>query len=285
MTKYTLERLQKHLYVFRVIEDGMAIICICGKRIVLKSKYNETYIDFHVNGSGCNRSSGTRAITKFFSLAEKTVIPEQKCALCKGLHEDIHINYIERAQFVSLYGGVLRKDTIARSMFPKLFLENVPVQYALLNKDQHEQLNKAVRAQAKWKIEGRAVYAQNCEIYTSNNSEVCNQYVFINSDQVFHINYLINYKIKAVIHQAFKHAKILTENVLNMTTISFQLYNPLIFDNENNSEEILDSINSNYENLDDINNIENLFISTAATEIYKDNWNLPDESYSDFEEG
>ncbi|CAG8588753.1 15409_t:CDS:2 [Cetraspora pellucida] len=124
----------------------MTVICICGKRIVLKSKYNEAYLDSHVNGPRCNWSSGIHAITEFFAPAEKTVIPKQK-----------HILYI--------------------------FLENTPVRYALLNKDQQEQLNHAERMQAKWKIEGKAVYAQNCENYTSNISEVCNQCTSINSDQ------------------------------------------------------------------------------------------------------
>ncbi|CAG8838536.1 2248_t:CDS:1, partial [Cetraspora pellucida] len=37
--------------------------------------------------------------------------------------------------------------------------------------------------------------------------------------------------------------------------------------------------------LDDISNIENLFTSIAATEINKDNWELSDSSYLDYEEG
>ncbi|CAG8453696.1 11772_t:CDS:2 [Gigaspora rosea] len=155
MVKHTLERLQRNPNVSQVIDDGIAVICICGKRIVLKSKYNEAYLDSHANGPGCNRSSGTCAITEFFASAKKIVIPEQKRVLCKGLREDIHLNYINRVQFISLYG------------------------------DQQEQLNEAERMQAKWKIEGKAVYAQNCETYTSNISEVCNQCTFINSDQVF----------------------------------------------------------------------------------------------------
>ncbi|CAG8832610.1 20546_t:CDS:1, partial [Cetraspora pellucida] len=101
------------------------------------------YFDSHVNGPGCNRSSKTCAITEFFTPAEKTVISEQKCILCKGLCENIHINYIEHIQFISLYGGAPHKDTIARSMFPDIFPENTLVRYALLNKDQQEQLNHA----------------------------------------------------------------------------------------------------------------------------------------------
>ncbi|CAG8550773.1 8974_t:CDS:2, partial [Racocetra persica] len=38
---------------------------------------------------------------------------------------------------------------------------------------------------------------------------------------------------------------------------------------ENNNDEILNDINSNQENLDDIINIKNLFISIATTEINK----------------
>ncbi|CAG8509037.1 6911_t:CDS:2, partial [Scutellospora calospora] len=496
---YTLERLQKHSNVSQVIENGMAVICICRKRITLKSKYNKSYLDSHVNRPGCNRSKGIRAITEFFVPAEKTVIPEQKHIFCKGLHEDIHINYIERVQFISLYSDALRKETIARSMFSDLFSENTSVRYALLNKDQREQLNEAERMQAKWKIEEKAIYAQLCETYTSNISEVCNQCISLNTDQVFHnalnkrppvrenkkfipkahlsshslSNYLSNpdiamlvsltksdesqpvsfwktlakigecsafhkkrafeglcevmveiakrheagkglqnltylekfsdfisilaslspraynlfrqnlagktiqnirYKIikfkyqtcvqnhddiytivdkiqtknaiasqvrvyllqipiskfppsvialipnygkenaedifnihqnllqiaaqlklsilafgadeiRAIIHQVFKHSKILTEDILNMATISFQFYNPLIFDDENNSDEILNNINSNQESLDNIINIENVFISVAATEINNDNWELPDSSNSDYEEG
>ncbi|CAG8773689.1 21305_t:CDS:2 [Cetraspora pellucida] len=94
-----------------------------------------------------------------------------------------------------------------------------------------------------------------------------------------------NEEIKTVIHQAFKHAKILTENILDMTSISLQLYNSLILDDKNNSDEILNSINSDQESLDNISNIENLFISIAATEINKDNWELPDGSYLDYKEG
>ncbi|RIB07876.1 hypothetical protein C2G38_2213156 [Gigaspora rosea] len=55
--------------------------------------------------------------------------------------------------------------------------------------------------------------------------------------------------------------------------------------NENNSDEILNSINSNQESLDDVTNIENLFILIVTTEINKDNWELPDNSYLDYEEG
>ncbi|CAG8802620.1 562_t:CDS:2 [Cetraspora pellucida] len=98
-----LEHLQKHPYVSQVIEDGMAVICICGKQIVFKSKYNKAYLDSHVNEPGCNWSSGTHAITEFFCSSKKDYI----------------------------------------------FLENTPVRYALLNKDQQEQLNYAERMQAK----------------------------------------------------------------------------------------------------------------------------------------
>ncbi|CAG8812755.1 19056_t:CDS:1, partial [Cetraspora pellucida] len=94
-----------------------------------------------------------------------------------------------------------------------------------------------------------------------------------------------NEKIKAVIHQAFKHAKILTKNILDMISISLQLYNSLILDDENDSNEMLNSINSDQESLDDISNIENFFILIAATEINKDNWELSDGSYLDYEEG
>ncbi|CAG8523584.1 33939_t:CDS:2 [Gigaspora margarita] len=168
-----------------IIDDGIAVICICKKRIVLKSKYNEAYLDSYANGPGCNEFSGTCAITEFFALAEKIVILEQKHVLCKELRKDIHLNYINRIQFILLYGSAPRKDIIAQSMFPKIFSKNTPVQYALLNKDQQEQLNEAKRMQAKWKIEEKAVYAQNCKTYTSNISKVCNQCTFINSDQVF----------------------------------------------------------------------------------------------------
>ncbi|CAG8819678.1 5253_t:CDS:2, partial [Gigaspora rosea] len=159
MVKHTLEHLQRNPNISRVIDDGMAVICICGKQIVLKSKYNEAYLNSHANGPGCNQSSGTHAITEFFASAEKTVIPEQKRVLCKGLREDIHLNYINYIQFISLYSSSLH---------------------------QQEQLNEAERMQAKWKIKGKAVYAQNCETYTSNISEVCNQCTSINLDQVFH---------------------------------------------------------------------------------------------------
>ncbi|CAG8523606.1 33940_t:CDS:2, partial [Gigaspora margarita] len=72
-----------------------------------------------------------------------------------------------------------------------------------------------------------------------------------------------------------------------MTFVSLQIYNPLISDDEdkNNSNEILNSINSNQESLDNIANIENLFISIAAAEINKNNWELPDNFYLDYEEG
>ncbi|CAG8738539.1 9587_t:CDS:1, partial [Racocetra persica] len=59
MTKYILERFQKHPNVSRVIEGSIAVICICRKQITFKSKYNETYLDSHANGPGCNRSSRT----------------------------------------------------------------------------------------------------------------------------------------------------------------------------------------------------------------------------------
>ncbi|CAG8795292.1 25647_t:CDS:1, partial [Dentiscutata erythropus] len=64
--------------------------------------------------------------------------------------------------------------------------------------------------------------------------------------------------------------------ILDMITVSLQLYNPLIFNNENDSDEILNNIDSNQESLDDIINIENVFISIATTEINKDNWELLD---------
>ncbi|CAG8453663.1 11770_t:CDS:2 [Gigaspora rosea] len=72
-----------------------------------------------------------------------------------------------------------------------------------------------------------------------------------------------------------------------MIFVSLQIYNPLISDDEdeNNSDEILNSINFNQESLDDVTNLENLFISIAATEINKDNWELPDNSYLDYKEG
>ncbi|CAG8790883.1 7068_t:CDS:1, partial [Racocetra persica] len=57
--------LQKNPNISRIIENGIAVICICEKRIALKLQYNETYLNSHINGPECNRSTRTHAITEF----------------------------------------------------------------------------------------------------------------------------------------------------------------------------------------------------------------------------
>ncbi|CAB4438552.1 unnamed protein product [Rhizophagus irregularis] len=64
--KYSKQRLQKHLYVAKVVR-AKKVICICGAVIKFNRKYDEDYINRHANGPGCKRKDGQRSILCFFA--------------------------------------------------------------------------------------------------------------------------------------------------------------------------------------------------------------------------
>ncbi|RHZ84761.1 hypothetical protein Glove_76g15 [Diversispora epigaea] len=64
--KYSKKRLAKHEFCAAII-NLKKVICICGKTIKLGRKWDEDFLNRHVNGNGCKRKIGQRSIYCFFN--------------------------------------------------------------------------------------------------------------------------------------------------------------------------------------------------------------------------
>ncbi|RHZ45220.1 hypothetical protein Glove_683g2 [Diversispora epigaea] len=64
--KYSKKRLAKHEFCAAII-NPKKVICICGKTIKLGRKWDEDFLNRHVNGNGCKRKIGQRSIYCFFN--------------------------------------------------------------------------------------------------------------------------------------------------------------------------------------------------------------------------
>ena len=63
--KYSKARLSRHEFCASIIHPKK-VICICEKTVKLNRKWDEDYLNRHVNGNGCNRKTGQRSIYCFF---------------------------------------------------------------------------------------------------------------------------------------------------------------------------------------------------------------------------
>ncbi|CAG8827165.1 18821_t:CDS:1, partial [Racocetra persica] len=57
--------------VVHISDCGTLATCKCGKVIRLKRAYDESYIENHINSSGCNFQKGVVSILNFFSMVPK----------------------------------------------------------------------------------------------------------------------------------------------------------------------------------------------------------------------
>ncbi|RHZ81252.1 hypothetical protein Glove_122g60 [Diversispora epigaea] len=64
--KYSKKKLAKHEFCAAII-NPKKVICICGKTIKLGRKWDEDFLNRHVNGNGCKRKIGQRSIYCFFN--------------------------------------------------------------------------------------------------------------------------------------------------------------------------------------------------------------------------
>ncbi|CAB4476852.1 unnamed protein product [Rhizophagus irregularis] len=69
--KYSKERLAKHPYCAHIVRMKK-VICRCGKVIKLGCRYDETFLNIHVNGKGCLAKQGVQSILNFFKPISKS---------------------------------------------------------------------------------------------------------------------------------------------------------------------------------------------------------------------
>src|SRR5947199_180118 len=74
--KHSFERLSKHEYVAHIIHPKK-VICICGKKIKLNRKWEEDYLNRHVQCSGCKTDEGQRTIYNWFKPTKIKQVEEQ----------------------------------------------------------------------------------------------------------------------------------------------------------------------------------------------------------------
>ena len=67
--KYSFERLSKHEYVACIIHPKK-VVCICGQKIKLNRKWEEDYLNRHIQRSGCKADKGQRTIYNWFKPIE-----------------------------------------------------------------------------------------------------------------------------------------------------------------------------------------------------------------------
>ncbi|CAG8788506.1 42886_t:CDS:2, partial [Gigaspora margarita] len=68
--KYSFERLSKHKYIACIIHPKK-VVCICGKTIKLNRKWEEDYLNRHVQRSECKANEGQRTIYNWFQPVEQ----------------------------------------------------------------------------------------------------------------------------------------------------------------------------------------------------------------------
>lgn len=68
--KYSKERLAKHPYCVHILRMKK-VICRCGKIIKLGRRYDETFLNLHVNGNGCLAKQGVQSILNFYKPISK----------------------------------------------------------------------------------------------------------------------------------------------------------------------------------------------------------------------
>ncbi|CAG8472868.1 12759_t:CDS:10, partial [Racocetra persica] len=69
--KYSKERLAKHPYCIYIVQIKK-VICRCDKVIKLGHRYNEPFLNIHVNGKGYLAKQGVRSILNYFKLISKS---------------------------------------------------------------------------------------------------------------------------------------------------------------------------------------------------------------------
>ncbi|CAB4475540.1 unnamed protein product [Rhizophagus irregularis] len=69
--KYSKERLAKHPYCAHIVQMKK-VICRCGKAIKLGRRYNETFLNIHVDGKGCLAKQGVQSILNYFKPVSKS---------------------------------------------------------------------------------------------------------------------------------------------------------------------------------------------------------------------
>ncbi|CAG8476182.1 21013_t:CDS:2 [Gigaspora margarita] len=69
--KYSKEKLAKHPYCTYIVRMKK-VICHCGKVIKLGRRYDETFLNIHVNDKGCLAKQGVRSILNYFKLTPKS---------------------------------------------------------------------------------------------------------------------------------------------------------------------------------------------------------------------
>jgi hypothetical protein len=74
--KHSFERLSKHKYVAHIIHPKK-VICICGRKIKLNRKWEEDYLNRHVQRSGCKADEGQRTIYNWFKPTKIKQVEEQ----------------------------------------------------------------------------------------------------------------------------------------------------------------------------------------------------------------
>ena len=88
--KYSKKRLAKHEFCAAII-NPKKIICVCGKTIKLNRKWDEDYLNRHVNNNGCKRKTRQKSIYCFFNSIENESISSEEeydSDICENMDSD-----------------------------------------------------------------------------------------------------------------------------------------------------------------------------------------------------
>ncbi|RHZ46483.1 hypothetical protein Glove_620g12 [Diversispora epigaea] len=184
--KYSKKRLSKYEFCAAII-NSKKVICICGKKVKLNRKWDEDYLNRHINGNNisseeeynsdiCDNIDDDDIITvdsndnnnndldNILSSEDEniqlTIKNTRKRIPCPGLRSQKIRYYIERTS--AQVGGTRRIEIIGKELFPSLFSDKFTRKK--LNTSQKRKLNRQIFSEAEWKIdrEGYCVRAKNC---------------------------------------------------------------------------------------------------------------------------
>ncbi|RGB36636.1 hypothetical protein C1646_757851 [Rhizophagus diaphanus] len=154
--KYSFKRLSKYEYVTCVIHPKK-VICICGKKIKLNQKWEEDYLNRHVQRSECKADKRQRTLYNWFKLIEKTEEKEEydsdrtsaqfegnsvRAKTCTGITE--HNNICAECSFIQ-YNKILCNKIacplplpVNVKFTPKHYWKDNPLKKILQNFDLHD---------------------------------------------------------------------------------------------------------------------------------------------------
>ncbi|CAG8831239.1 9725_t:CDS:2, partial [Gigaspora margarita] len=172
--KYSFERLLKTKYIACIIHLKK-VVYICGKTIKLNRKWEEDYLNHHVQRSGYKANEGQRTIYNWFQLVEqKEHYGEEEYnkeieydsdvynniddndliqidEIDKDLDQELQAISMDELDYIQFNKNCHHIEIVAREPFPYLFAQKFSRKK--LNFKQKSQLNCALFAESVWQID------------------------------------------------------------------------------------------------------------------------------------